>query len=163
VVATGAYETPLLFGNNDLPGVMLSSAALRLLCIHGIRPGNRAVVVGERTAELAETLRQGGVEIARELLPNELRNASGSKHVNGAATLSDQIDCDLIVVCGPRGPDAGLLAQAGAKLMWIGGAFVPQDLPAHVTAVGSVLGSPAFPTRADIRRRRAPALSSVFR
>ena len=30
VVATGAYETQFLFANNDLPGVMLSTAVLRL-------------------------------------------------------------------------------------------------------------------------------------
>ena len=40
VVATGAYETQFLFANNDLPGVMLSTAVLRLLHQHGIVPAN---------------------------------------------------------------------------------------------------------------------------
>ncbi len=43
VVATGAYETQFLFASNDLPGVMLSTAVLRLIHRHGIVPGKRAV------------------------------------------------------------------------------------------------------------------------
>ena len=39
VVATGSFDVPLLFENNDLPGVMLSSAAQRLIRLYGLRPG----------------------------------------------------------------------------------------------------------------------------
>jgi sarcosine oxidase subunit alpha len=45
VVATGAYEQPAVFRNNDLPGVMLGSAAQRLIHRHAIQPGERAVVL----------------------------------------------------------------------------------------------------------------------
>ena len=45
VVATGAYERPLLFDNNDLPGVMLGSGVQRLLHLFGVAPGKRAVIV----------------------------------------------------------------------------------------------------------------------
>ena len=44
VVASGCYEQPLIFHNNDLPGIMLGSAAQRLIRHYGIKPGNRAVV-----------------------------------------------------------------------------------------------------------------------
>ena len=44
VVATGAIEQPAVFRNNDLPGVMLGSAAQRLIRLYGVRPGSRAVV-----------------------------------------------------------------------------------------------------------------------
>ncbi|MDP6474199.1 MAG: 2Fe-2S iron-sulfur cluster-binding protein [Alphaproteobacteria bacterium] len=44
VVATGCYEQPLIFHNNDLPGIMLGSAAQRLIRLYGVKPGNRAVV-----------------------------------------------------------------------------------------------------------------------
>ncbi|MBN36455.1 MAG: aminomethyltransferase, partial [Rhodospirillaceae bacterium] len=44
VVATGSYEQPLVFRNNDLPGVMYGSAAQRLMNRHGVKPGNRAVI-----------------------------------------------------------------------------------------------------------------------
>lgn len=45
VYATGAYEQPLLFDNNDLPGVMLGSAVQRLIQLYSVAPGKQAVVV----------------------------------------------------------------------------------------------------------------------
>src|SRR5205807_2732682 len=45
VVATGASEHPLVFQDNDLPGVMLGSAATRLVRLWGIKPAGRAVVI----------------------------------------------------------------------------------------------------------------------
>jgi sarcosine oxidase subunit alpha len=45
IVATGAIEQPLVFANNDLPGIMSGSAAQRLLWLYGVRPGQNAVVV----------------------------------------------------------------------------------------------------------------------
>ena len=45
VVATGGAEYPLLFQNNDLPGVMLGSGVQRLLQLYRVKPGNRALVV----------------------------------------------------------------------------------------------------------------------
>ena len=45
ILATGAIEQPLVFRNNDLPGVMYGSAAQRLIQLYGVRPGRRAVVV----------------------------------------------------------------------------------------------------------------------
>ncbi len=45
VLATGAIERPLIFAGNDIPGVMLSSAALEFYKLYGISPGDRTVVV----------------------------------------------------------------------------------------------------------------------
>jgi sarcosine oxidase subunit alpha len=45
VVATGAYELPIVFNNNDLPGVMLGSAVKRLVALHAVMPGRRAMIV----------------------------------------------------------------------------------------------------------------------
>ena len=45
VVATGAFEQGIVFRNNDLPGVMLMSAAQRLLRLYGVCPGSRIVIV----------------------------------------------------------------------------------------------------------------------
>ncbi len=45
VLAAGAMEQPAIFGNNDLPGIMLGSAAQRLIRLYGVRPGRRAVVL----------------------------------------------------------------------------------------------------------------------
>ena len=45
IAANGAYEQPAVFRNNDLPGVMLSSAAQRLIYRYAVKPMNRAVVL----------------------------------------------------------------------------------------------------------------------
>jgi len=45
VFATGATERPLVFANNDRPGIMLASGVRSYLNRHGIAPGHRAVVV----------------------------------------------------------------------------------------------------------------------
>jgi sarcosine oxidase subunit alpha len=55
IFATGVIEQPAVFRNNDLPGVMLASAASNLLLRYRVAPGLRAVVVagnleGYRTA-----------------------------------------------------------------------------------------------------------------
>ena len=44
VLATGAIERPLVFRNNDRPGVMLASAASTYVKRYGVAPGSRAVV-----------------------------------------------------------------------------------------------------------------------
>ena len=66
VVATGSLEQPLVFRNNDLPGVMLSSAAQRLIKLYGVKPGRRAVVAtaGDEGYGAALDLLDAGVEVA---------------------------------------------------------------------------------------------------
>ena len=44
VLATGAHERPLVFRNNDRPGVMLASAARSYVNRYAVRPGTAAVV-----------------------------------------------------------------------------------------------------------------------
>ena len=44
VLATGAIERPLVFANNDLPGVMLASAVSCYLHRYAVAPGERLVV-----------------------------------------------------------------------------------------------------------------------
>ncbi|MFZ0384510.1 MAG: 2Fe-2S iron-sulfur cluster-binding protein, partial [Solirubrobacteraceae bacterium] len=65
VLATGAIEQPLVFAGNDIPGVMLSGAVLRLASLYGVRPGDRAVIAttGERGVEAALALGAIGVEV----------------------------------------------------------------------------------------------------
>ncbi len=45
IVCAGAYEQPAVFRNNDLPGVMLASAAQRLIYRYAVRPFDRVVVL----------------------------------------------------------------------------------------------------------------------
>ena len=53
LVATGSYEQPLLFHNNDLPGVFLSRGLLKLMNLQGVLPGRRALVYGSHVEALA--------------------------------------------------------------------------------------------------------------
>src|SRR6202167_4591018 len=114
VVATGAYETQFLFANNDLPGVMLSTAVLRLLHQHGIVPGKRAVLIGDagRCAGLQIDLEAAGIEVAASLPVDSVVSARGEDHVSGVVTEMVTYEADLVVMCGPLVPDVGLLAQA---------------------------------------------------
>jgi sarcosine oxidase subunit alpha len=66
VVAAGGFEHPLLFDNNDLPGIFLSEGIRRLITLDGIRPGRRAVVVvnDDRGVKAAHELIGAGIEVA---------------------------------------------------------------------------------------------------
>ncbi|MFO1039443.1 MAG: 2Fe-2S iron-sulfur cluster-binding protein [Geminicoccaceae bacterium] len=66
VLATGTVEQPMVFRNNDLPGVILASAAQRCMRLWGIKPGRRAVVVTANEAGYcaAMDLLQAGVAVA---------------------------------------------------------------------------------------------------
>jgi sarcosine oxidase subunit alpha len=66
VYATGAIEQPLLFPGNDLPGVMLSGGARRLISLYAVQPGTRAVVAAscDRGLDAALALLDAGVELA---------------------------------------------------------------------------------------------------
>ena len=144
VVATGAYETQLLFANNDLPGIMLSSAVLRLVRQHNIVPGKRAVLVGEpaRAHEIAPELAAAGIEIVASLTATEVVRAEGQDHVSAVVTETATYPADLMVLCGPRVPDVSLLAQARTPLFWSqdAGAFLAEGLPPTVTQTGAAAG-----------------------
>ena len=45
IMCVGALEQHAVFRNNDLPGIMMSSAAQRLMHLYGVRPGKTAVVL----------------------------------------------------------------------------------------------------------------------
>jgi sarcosine oxidase subunit alpha len=146
VVATGAVEQPLVFENNDLPGVMLGGAARRLAGLYGIRPGRRAVVVGndDRGPGLALDLQAVGVEVValadtrpasdsallaqvrergtRVLDGHTVVAAQGRGRVSRAALGARdggavrEFECDLICLATGREPAAGLIGQAGGHL-----------------------------------------------
>jgi sarcosine oxidase subunit alpha len=59
IVACGAFEQPAVFRNNDLPGVMLASAAQRLVYRYAAKPAENAVVL---------TANQEGYQAALDLL-----------------------------------------------------------------------------------------------
>jgi len=74
VIATGAIERPLVFPENDRPGIMLADAARTYVNRYGVRPGNQAVVFTacDTAYEAALALHEAGVEVRliADLRPN---------------------------------------------------------------------------------------------
>lgn len=66
VFATGAIERPMVFGNNDRPGVMLASAARRYANQYGVLPGARAVFFtnNDSAYDAAIDLAEAGMHVA---------------------------------------------------------------------------------------------------
>lgn len=66
VLATGEIERPLVFPDNDRPGIMLAEAAATYVTRYGVKPGTRAVIVTAHDAayRAALTLHKAGIEIA---------------------------------------------------------------------------------------------------
>jgi sarcosine oxidase subunit alpha len=65
IAATGTLEPPLIFPDNDLPGVMLAGGARRLAALYAVRPGETAVVAttGDRGLAAALALHAAGVAV----------------------------------------------------------------------------------------------------
>jgi sarcosine oxidase subunit alpha len=76
VLATGAIERPLVFPDNDRPGIMLADAAATFAVRYGVKPGERAVVFTacDTAYDAAHALARAGVEIAAIL---DLRAVAG--------------------------------------------------------------------------------------
>lgn len=66
ILATGASEKFSAFPNNDLPGIYGAGAVQTLMNVHGVKPGERALMVGAGNIGLivAYQLMQAGVEVA---------------------------------------------------------------------------------------------------
>jgi sarcosine oxidase, subunit alpha len=66
IVAGGAFEQPTVFRNNDLPGVMLGSAAQRLINCYAVKPFQRGVVLAgnAQAYRVALDLLKAGVKLA---------------------------------------------------------------------------------------------------
>lgn len=186
VVATGAFEQPFIFENNDLPGVMLGSAAQRLMHLYGVRPGRQTVVLSANRDGLrvALDLVTAGVEVLRvielRLQPDDdlvtklqaaqipvetdriITEAKGTTNLNGVMVArSDRrqpltigglqpvpgshefVTCDLLITSVGWTPAVGLLAQAGARLVYdeTQSEMRLTGLPPNVYAAGRVTGT----------------------
>jgi len=112
VLATGAHERPLLFANNDRPGVMLAGAVSTYVRRYAVAPGSRAVLFtnNDSAYRTALDLTDAGVPVAAIAdvrsdpdgdLPSEVRaqgipvhagavvrHAHGGRHVAAAELCS---------------------------------------------------------------------------
>jgi sarcosine oxidase subunit alpha len=88
VLATGSHERPLVFRNNDRPGVMLASSAQAYVNRFAVRPGREAVVFtnNDSAYQAASDLVKGGIRCtivdARPEPPDELRAAARKQNID---------------------------------------------------------------------------------
>jgi len=169
IVAAGAYEQPAVFRNNDLPGIMLASAALRLIHRWAVKPAQRLVVLAANADayQAVKELCDAGNEVAavidlRSDIPEaekstlairqiplhagsgiiEALPSADGKGVIGVRTEDGIIACDGVLMSVGWAPAAPLLYQAGTKMRYADAVhqFVPAQLPPGIFACGRVNG-----------------------
>jgi sarcosine oxidase subunit alpha len=125
VLATGAHERPLVFANNDRPGIMLAGAVRTYLNRFAIAPGSHAVIFtnNDTTASLADDLRLSGIAVATVVDSRQgqaVVDTEGDDRGLRAITLAagDRVECDLLCVSGGFNPTAHLYSQAQGKLRY---------------------------------------------
>jgi sarcosine oxidase subunit alpha len=144
VLAPGAFQRPLIFANNDRPGIMLSHAAATYVAVHGVKIFKRAVVVtidnqgyrdalrlhhsGVQVQAIYDARRGAGglsVEAARAAeIPIRFRATVLDTASNGEGTLHSVIIQDL---------DTNKTFQIAADLLAVSGGWTPvADLATHI-------------------------------
>lgn len=137
VVATGAVDLPCIFANNDLPGIIDASSALRMLNIHGVVPGKNVAILGatERGLRLVEHLKKYAVNTI--ILDKSKSGASKSDIIYGVKEIiaigknkvealkvkrDDEelkLSVDCVICAASTNPDVKISAQAGAKIAYV--------------------------------------------
>jgi sarcosine oxidase subunit alpha len=149
IAATGAFERPLVFHDNDRPGVMLAGAALEYALAYGVACGRRAVIAAacDSAYTTAAALRAAGMDIVaiieRRAPAAVAAEVPGVRILTGAAVMGvigrravrgcdvqaaapraggarhERLDCDLILSAGGFAPAVHLHSQAGGRLRWL--------------------------------------------
>ncbi len=90
VLATGAFERPIVFPGNDKPGVMLASAAKRYANAFGVLPGARITVFANNDSayDAAVALREAGAAIVAII---DVRNETSEDARNAASICSAEL------------------------------------------------------------------------
>jgi sarcosine oxidase subunit alpha len=147
ILAAGALERPLVFGDNDRPGIMLAGAVRTYLNRHAVAPGRRAVIfaTGDDALRTASDLAEAGVEVsaivdprpepgpqwaatakavqARAIAGGVVIRAHGARRVAAvevrtASGAAERIDCNLVCVSGGWSPTVHLASHLGARPIW---------------------------------------------
>ncbi|HEY0723384.1 MAG TPA: 2Fe-2S iron-sulfur cluster-binding protein, partial [Pyrinomonadaceae bacterium] len=144
VLAPGAFQRPLIFANNDRPGIMLSHAAATYVAVHGVRIFKRAVVVTVDNQGYRDALRlhHAGVQVQGIY---DARPGAGGPSVEAAkvagipirlrSTVIDTASnaegvCNSIVI---QDLDTGETFQIAADLLAVSGGWTPiVDLATHI-------------------------------
>lgn len=169
IVCSGARQRPMLFHNNDLPGIFLGDGVLRLARCQGVMPGRRAVIAtdNDEGGHLARQLDEMGIEVAGLVdsrpattadaakwpvfAASRVVAARGSKRLRAVqigpaaedsadAQRSEVVACDLLCLAGTRIPAHELLLQTGTRYTHEDGHWRLESTPSHLFAAGSVTG-----------------------
>lgn len=148
VVAAGLLERPYVFEGNDLPGVMLSTAARRLINLYSVRPGGRAVVLTANPEGDAavEDLRRAGVEVVAVVDARQgetVVRATGRGRVQAVELSNGQkIAADLLVTATGWTAPTSLLNMSGDTPYYEPQAarFLPGGTDEGVYAAGGIAG-----------------------
>jgi heterotetrameric sarcosine oxidase alpha subunit len=147
VLAAGAIERPLVFGDNDRPGVMLAGAVRAYLNRYAAAPGRNAVVfaASDETARTVGDLSRAGVRVEaivdpRTEVPASIEaaaSAAGARLLAGGAVVraigslgvravdirtakgeTERLACDLLAMSGGWSPTLHLTSHRGSKPVW---------------------------------------------
>ncbi len=169
VMATGAIERPLVFSNNDRPGVMLASALRSYANRYAVAPGKRAVLVTNNdtaydtaldlaAAGVAVTVADHRTSVSADILARAgargvaLFPGSGIVDVEGAKAVKAvklggahavTIECDVVGIAGGWSPVVHLSSHGGIKPRYdetVAG-FVPGGFPSTHFGAGAMMGS----------------------
>lgn len=169
IAAAGALERPMLFPNNDRPGVMLAGAADRYAHAFGVACGQRVVIAANSDSayRVAASLRAAGVNVValvdrrphadigaetahvRTLVSAGIARVGGANAVRSCTVIStdtdarpERLECDVILSAGGHAPAVHLHSQAGGKLRWVdeSAMFVPDGAAPGVWSAGAGAG-----------------------
>jgi len=170
IAAAGAFERPMIFPDNDRPGVMLAGAAERYLQQFGVACGQRVVIAANSDSayRVAASLRAAGIDVialvdrrpqadigaeappARTLVSAGIVRVGGARTVRNCTVMStdsdgsrpERLECDLILSAGGHAPAVHLHSQAGGKLRWVeeSSMFVPDGAAPGVWSAGACAG-----------------------
>ena len=89
IISTGSIERPLVFGNNDRPGIMLSSAAKEYMKVYGVLVGKKPIIFTNNDSgyDTAIEFKKNGIDP----LIVDIRKSSDSSVVNEAKNLDINI------------------------------------------------------------------------
>ena len=96
IVSTGSIERPLVFGNNDRPGIMLASAAKEYMKVYGVLVGKKPIIFtnNDSAYDVAIEFKKNGINP----LVVDIRSNSDSSVVNEAKNLNIKIKFSYGVV-----------------------------------------------------------------
>ena len=153
VLAAGALERSIAFGNNDRPGVMLAGAARAYINRYAAAPGRRLAVFTDNDDGLrtADDARAAGLDVAAVIDSRtgaRVVNVCGKRtvraiEVHDADGRARTIECDALAVSGGWDPAVHLTCHLGGRPVWNGdlAAFVPGTMPPRMIVAGAASGA----------------------